>query len=63
MKSLRNCMGCVNKKLPTGQAGSLPQRGEGGGENELSALVFLQKGAAFAGRVHTENNNHRYKND
>jgi hypothetical protein len=62
MKSLRNCMGCVNKKLPADWAGSLPQRGEGE-EDELSAFVFLQKGAAFAGRVHSENNNHRHKND
>jgi|WetSurMetagenome_2_1015567.scaffolds.fasta_scaffold1402937_1 hypothetical protein len=56
-------MGCVNKKLPADWAGSLPQRGEGGEEDELSAFVFLQKGATLAGRIHSENNNHRYKND
>jgi hypothetical protein len=47
----------------------MPRRGKGGGEedddddDELSAFVFLQKVAAFAGRVHSENNNHRHKND
>jgi len=41
----------------------MPQRGEGGEEDELSAFVFLQKVAAFAGRIYSENNNHKYKND
>jgi hypothetical protein len=56
-------MGFVNKKLPANQAGSLPQRGEGGEEDELSAFVFLQKVAAFAARVYAEDNNYRHKND
>ncbi len=36
---------------------------KGGEENELSAFVFLQEVAAFAGRIQTEDNNYRYKNN
>ena len=56
-------MGFDNKKLPANQAGSSPKRLGGGEENELSVFVFLQKVAAFAGRVHTEDNKDRYKNN
>jgi hypothetical protein len=41
----------------------MPQRGEGGEEDELSAFVFLEEVAALADRVHSEDNNYRYKND
>jgi hypothetical protein len=52
-------MGFVNKNYPP-KAGSAPQRGNKEEKNELSAFMFLQKVAAFAGRVHTKDNNHRY---
>ena len=57
-------MGSVNKKLPADWAGSLPQGGEGRGEeNELSAFIFLQEVAALVRRVQTEDNNDRHKNN
>jgi hypothetical protein len=60
-------MGCVNKNYPlTRRVVCLKEakrRRRRKKEKELSAFVFLQKVAAFAGRVHSENNNHRYKND
>ena len=56
-------MNCVNKKLPANQAGSSPKRLGGGEENELSAFLFFQEVAAFAGRVNTEDYNHRHKNN
>ena len=59
---LRNCRGCVNKATRL-MAGSCLKEAEGGEENELSAFVFFQKVAAFAGRVYTEDDHHRYKND
>jgi hypothetical protein len=49
-------MGCVNKNRPLKRAAS-------GEKEELRAFVFLQECAAFAGRVYTEDNDHRYKND
>ncbi len=56
-------MGCVNKNYPLIRRVAASKRLEGGEENELSVFVFLQEVAAFAGRVHTEDNNHRYKNN
>jgi hypothetical protein len=56
-------MGCVNKNYPLiGRVACLEEAKEEK-KNELSAFVFLQKVAAFTGRVQTEYNNHRYKND
>lgn len=57
-------MGSVNKNYPLIRrvAASKRQKKEEE-ENELSAFVFLQEVAAFAGRVHTEDDNHGQKND
>ena len=55
-------MGCVNKNYPlVRRVARLKEAKEE--ENELSAVAFLQKVAAFARLIHTEDNNHRYKND
>jgi len=55
---------CSVKKLPAHQAGSCLKEAQGGGEeNELSAFVFLQEVAAFAGGIQAEDKNHGYKND
>jgi len=56
-------MGSVNKNYPLTRRVAASKRQKGGEENELSAFMFLQEVAAFVGRIHTEDNNHRYKNN
>ena len=51
-------MGFVNKNYPLIAGRGRLKEAKGGGEDELSAFMFLQKVAAFAGRVYSEDKNH-----
>ena len=57
-------MGSVNKNCPLiGRAVPAKRQAEGGEDDELDAIVFLQEFAALAARIHTEDDNHGQKND
>jgi hypothetical protein len=52
-------MGFVNKNYPLIAGRERLTEAKGGGEeDELSAFMFLQEVAAFAGRVYSEDKNH-----
>jgi len=58
---LRNCMGSVNKKnypLTVRVAASKRHKEEGGEDDKLGAVMFLQKITTLTSRIHTEDYNH-----
>jgi hypothetical protein len=58
-------MGFVNKNYPLTMrvAASKRQKEEKNELIKLSEFAFLQEITAFAGRIHTEDHNHRQEND